>query len=489
MESFNQWDEPQRQSPAAVFILLWSTAIKMIKRFWPLLAVYFFKGEKSADSPMLLWFFIGFSLLTLGGTVITYWFKKYYIRKDTLIIQSGWLKKKTLSIPIHTIQAVHLEQNVWQQAFNVAKITFDTVGSEDLDAQLDAITMAKAEQLKQLLAKEKYASTEEDESRQTPHSATYSLSFSDLMKLSLTSNHLEAFFILFALLFNVMDELRQILGGSDYFDTYGRQLLGQTGLLISAVVLAVTLLSMVFSIVRTLIRYYGFRLIETDQRWVISHGLFDKTNNILPLNKIQVVSWSANWLRRKIDYWTIEVQSVGQKEGGKTNLKIPVVSYSTVIQLARSYQDFSGIDEERSFKIESAYWKRRVGRHAVLLTLVPLVISYFWLGWQSLVFLMIFPYLIWNYYQWYRNFRWQTTRTGIQLMSGVFGRKFTLLNWVKIQQIHLHQNFYQRKRRLATLVFITAGGKVSLPYIQLSNAILLVDQVLYEVESMDGSWM
>src|SRR5690554_472990 len=155
----NHWQEPQRQSPAAIFVLLWSTAVNLLKGFWPVLVVYFFRDESNDDSLVLLWGFIGFSILTIGGAVIGYWFKKFHINDDTLVIQSGWLRKKTLSIPVHTIQAVHLEQNVWQQAFNVAKVSFDSVGSDDIEAKLDALAMGKAEQLRHLLMEKKAEST------------------------------------------------------------------------------------------------------------------------------------------------------------------------------------------------------------------------------------------------------------------------------------------------------------------------------------------
>src|SRR5690606_8857429 len=155
----DSWLEPQRQSPAAIFILLWNTAVNLLKGFWPILLVYFLRDERDDDSLTMLWGFMGFSVLTIGGAVIGDWFKKFHIKEDTLVIQSGWLKKKTLSIPIHTIQAVHLEQNVWQQAFGVAKVSFDSVGSDDIEAKLDALTMVKAEQLRHLLMEKKVKSS------------------------------------------------------------------------------------------------------------------------------------------------------------------------------------------------------------------------------------------------------------------------------------------------------------------------------------------
>lgn len=483
------WQVPQRQSPAAIFIMIWSTAINLLKGFWPVLAIYFFRGEKD-DSLSFIWALAGFGLLSIVGAVVGYWFKKFHITNDTLVIQSGWFKKKTLSIPVHTIQAVHLEQNLWQQVFGVAKVSFDSVGSDDIEAKLDALPMAKAEQLRELLMEKKAMnSLDTQEILQEKALPTYALSFSDLIKLSLTANHLEAFFILVALLINILDEVKRIFGGNDYLDTYGRSLLGQTMFVLTFLLMTVIIVSMLFSIARTMIKYYGFQLTDADRRWIISYGLFDKTKKIVPLNKIQILSWKANWLRRKIDYWTIQVQSVGHKENKKSNIHVPVVSFERVNQLVASYQSYEGFDPDKSLAINSAYWKRSALRSALILTLVPAIILYFWLGWQALAALLLYPLLVWNDFQWYRNFRWQTNARGIQLLSGVFGRKYSLLNWKKIQQVHLYQNLYQRNRGLASIVFVTAGGKLTLPYIPLPTATRLVDQVLYEVESKVENWM
>lgn len=317
----------------------------------------------------------------------------------------------------------------------------------------------------------------------------YRLSFSDLIKLSLTANHLEAFFILAALLINILDEVKQIFGDSDYLDTYGRSLVGQTMFVLTFLLVIVIVVSMLFSIARTMIKYYGFELNDADRRWIISYGLFDKAKKIVPLNKIQILSWKANWLRRKIDYWTVQVQSVGHKQNQKSNIHVPVVSFERVVQLVGDYQPYKGFGIERSLTISPAYWIRSASRRSVILTVVPAIVLYFWLGNLALTVLFFYPFLVWNDFQWYRNFRWQTCEMGIQMQSGVFGRKFSLLNWKKIQQVHLHQNLYQRNKGLASIVFVTAGGKLTLPYISLSMAHRLVDQVLYKVESKAENWM
>src|SRR5690606_33361578 len=135
--SYN-WNEPQRQSPAAIFIMLWSTILKVLKGFWPVLVLYFFKDQSDENSFSIIGIVAVFSGISIGATIINYWFKKFYIDDDQLIVKSGWLQKKTVSIPFANIQAVHLEQNIWQQALDVAKVSFDATGSEKVEVQLDA---------------------------------------------------------------------------------------------------------------------------------------------------------------------------------------------------------------------------------------------------------------------------------------------------------------------------------------------------------------
>ncbi len=78
---------------------------------------------------------------------------------------------------------------------------------------------------------------------------------------------------------------------------------------------------------------------------------------------------------------------------------------------------------------------------------------------------------------------------GIQLYSGVWGRKYTLLTWKKTQQVLIKQTYHQQSHELATLSFITAGGNVELAYIPYQQAIQLTDYILYYLESRNESWM
>src|SRR5690606_24503148 len=136
----------------------------------------------------------------------------------------------------------------------------------------------------------------------------------------------------------------------------------------------------------------GFELIDSGKRWAISYGLIDRSKLVVPISKIQILSWSANWVRRRVDYWTVQVQSLGGKESKKTNILIPLTSFEQVIQLAGGYQEFKGIDYEKSNKIEPEIWRRKSLFAGLTLIILMLGLGYFWISYQAFWLLVIFPF-------------------------------------------------------------------------------------------------
>src|SRR5690606_23104592 len=144
---------------------------------------------------------------------------------------------------------------------------------------------------------------------------------------------------------------------------------------------------------RTMIKYYGFRLVETGGSWTISYGLFGKTKRLVAINKIQIIQWKASWRRRKVDYGTVQIQTIGNKENKKQNIHIPVISFQDVIYLVDVYQPFEEWDTERALMISSDYWKRSARRSLIIL-LIPTALMYVWLGWPALVILVLYPLMV-----------------------------------------------------------------------------------------------
>lgn len=486
------WNIPQRQSPAAIFIMLLQTAVRLVKTFWPILIVFFIRKQKDQEGISFLWILLGFGLITVITTILKYWFHKFYISNESLIIQSGWLKKKTLTLPLKSIQAVHLEQNIWQQFLKVARVTLDSSGSEKVEVKIDALTISKAEELKQLLLSRQETRPEGMLDTVKRENNVLRLSMTDLLKLSLSANHLEAFFILFGLSINLVDDVKKIfnIDGWEVMGDYAGKMEGQKILAVSILIIFVAIVSMIISIIRTMLKYYDFRLEDTVHGWKIFFGLITRQQLIVPFNKIQVLSWRANWVRRKLDFWIIHVQAIGHDEvKHKQRINIPVTCLEQVIQLSRCYQESPVFDVKQGSMIEADHWKRKLLFVAAPATVILLIIFYLIGGYTALWILLLFPVMAWYHHTWYLNFRWMANEEGIQMYSGVWGRRYTLLTWKKIQQVELKQSLYQRSHDLATLKFITAGGSVSLFYVPFDMAKQLTDRILYYVESRKDGWM
>lgn len=483
---------PQRQSPAAIIILMLRSAVVIGKTLWPALLVMLFRTKKENESGKIFLILLGFGVLTIAVTLIKYFFYRFYIKDNNLVIKTGWLKKKVLNIPLQSIQAVHLEQNIWQQAFGVYKVSFDSAGSEKVEARIDALAATKAEQLKELLLSHTGISITNIPNEFKETATVYKLSAADLIKLSLSANHLEAFLILLAVSMNLVDDLRKAFNfdGKGLLEKYADSIKQQMVLVVTVMLLLVAVISVLFSVVRTVLRYFDFTLTDINRSWKISFGLLNLQQKIIPYNKIQVFSWHTNWLRRRINFWLLDVQTIGHlKTKERQRSKIPLTSKEAAVALAGAYQQTKVFDPAGGEQIHQSFWQRQILFIGVPFTVITTATIAILAGWQSLWAMLLLPYFVWYFYTWYKNFRWKANQEGLQTYRGVWGRRFTLIVWSKVQQVKMTQSPYQLSHQLASITFITAGGHVKLQYISLATASYLTNFVLYLIESRNEKWM
>ncbi|HEX8333748.1 MAG TPA: PH domain-containing protein [Segetibacter sp.] len=491
-DNYEGWHVPQRQSPAAIFILILKSAIDLLKGIWPFVLIYIFRKKKEGAVLVFISMLICFTLLATITAFVRYWFYKFHIDDDKLVIQSGWLKKKTLTVPLKNILAVHLEQSIWQRVLQVVKVSIDSAGSEKTEVKIDALSVKKAEQLKAFLLSDVRSTQAQQTEEKIERNMQTRLSAGDLLKFSLTSNHLETFLIIISLSLNLLDDIKDAFNIDSWgiMESYAMKMASQTAMAVSILVIAVALLSIVFSIIRTVLKFFNYTIEEMPQGWKVSFGLTNHQQRIIPSNKIQILSWKANWLRRKINFWIVTVQSIGaNKMKPKEQIQIPITSLSRVFSLVPIYQNSEVFEVSEGARIEPDYWKRRTLTKGVIVTALIASILYFAVGIAALWTLILLLYFAWYFRKWYVVFRWQINAEGLQMYSGVWGRKYTLLTWKKVQQIQVDQSPYQRSHELANVTFRTAGGQVKLPFIKLSTATYLADLSLYYVESRDENWM
>ncbi len=80
---------------------------------------------------------------------------------------------------------------------------------------------------------------------------------------------------------------------------------------------------------------------------------------------------------------------------------------------------------------------------------------------QALVLLPAAPVLLPYYWFRYRSMRYRFTAEGVSMSWGILWRRQTVLNYARIQDIHLQSNFAERWLGIARIMVQTASGNAS----------------------------
>ena len=484
------WSIPQRQPVAGLVIVVLKTVWEILKRIWPLLLLMLFRRspeEGSNRGAFYEWIVIGFSLLALLAGVLRFYFFRFHILNNELIVKKGWLKKETLTIPLQKIQTVHIEQSILHEVLNIVKISIDTAGSTKTEVAIDALRRPMAEALRSQLLEEG-KDPAHDQATEAPGTPLIKLSGKDLLRLSLSANHLEAFFILLSFGLGTWDNLRNISDRA-VSDAEGLVRTGTT-LLWLFFVPALLLTVFVISTARIVFRFFDFTVFGSAAGYRIRSGLTNVKERTVVFRKIQYVSWHANWIRRLMRLWILEYHVSGSDEQKRAlKVQVPVTNPAYVPVLAENYAPLPHPEGREAVRVHPSYIYRRL----LMIGLFPTaaLLGIFWPQWgeRALVF-CAYPLLIALYLWLYqRKFRLWAFREELLIRRGFLGEEFILLQWYKLQSVVLKQSLYERRHHLATVVLHTASGRLTVRFIPVATARALVNYSLYQVERSQQSWM
>ena len=484
MKTFD-WSQPQRQPFAGLAIVFINTLWQVIKAVWPFLLLMLFGNRENGINryEMIGLFFLGFTILS---AVLNFIFFRFYIEDDKLVIKKGWFKKETKVIPLNRIQTANIEQGPLHQLLNVVKLSIDTAGSQKAEASIDAIHLGMAEELQKTLL----AARETTKDKEIPPQEMLPLlrlGTKDLLKLSLSANHVETFFILFSFGVGLYDNLKNI--DDNLFSKLKDLLPGFEIFPILALIIFVLLVTVTVSTIRIFFGFYDLRVLRTPKGFQIRSGLTNIKNRIISLPKIQYISWNSNWIRKKMGLWMLEYHVAGGDQlKNKLKVQVPVTRQEYIPVLTEGYHllpDVSGLTYLAMLR--SFVW-RRILVLAVfpLLILIPLA----WWFWEEMALWLLLYLFIIAIVSWcqQKKFRLWAMDDLLVIRKGILGEKFIILKWHKLQSIKLSQSPYQRNHGLANLVIYTAGGQVPLYFLPLGEAEQLRDFIVYKTESSLQSW-
>ncbi len=465
----NFWEEYSRQPFSAVWEILSKTLVQLLKGIWPLILVMFVRSEGETNTAQTI-IIILIPVIAFITALLNYLFFRFRITNEELHVKSGVFSRKQITLTLHKIQSVHINQNWIQKIFNISELVFDSPGSEDAEVKLQ-LTSSQA---KRLMSYVLIRSSEKE------------LSFTDLLKLGITSNHFETLFILIGVFLSFLNNIKDVLDDydEDFLEVSTNRILESSILFIIIGILAISFLSIVVSLFRTILTYINFRIIRIKQGFSISKGLINSSRKLVPFDKVQYVSWKTNWLRRRISMYLFEFHIIGGMEM-KNNLriKIPVTSEIALHKLALTYIPEIPEKFDGNLKVNSSFLYRNTLIYGILPSLI-FIIPLFLFADEKALLLILLPVYAFLYFELYsRKFLISWTSSLVHIETGVFGNRTIIVQWEKIQSVKISQSLYQQRKLLADLIIHTAGGTVNALYIPLEAARKLQNFALYKVES------
>jgi len=485
------WHIPQRQAAAGLLIMLYKTIFTVIKSLWVFILYLFFRPDKKGLD-FIEYSIIGISLFILFRSIVEFFYFRFYMANEELIIKKGFIRRKNIAIPLQKIQAVHIEQSLLHQALGVVKVKIDTAGTERTEAEIDAIHERKAEELKDFLMHERQQlAGDMPVEPAAPGVPIIRLKSADILKLGISANHIKAFFVVLATVISLFQNLKEVFGDSIIRTVEESSITNGLLASIPLLVILVMLVSVTVSMVGILLKYYDFTLSETPLAYKLRSGLINSRQFLVPFTRIQYVSCEANWVRRKIGLYNVEFHQVsGSRVNEKQRVKVPVTRASFIEPLFSHYHELIQQTAHSSHPIHPIYPLCRMLMAGVLpvFILLPVTQVAGWNAWMLLLLLWI-PYKFLNAYFYRKNFRLFISPDAFQVNSGIWGREVKVVKWYKIQQVKLRQSIYQRRKNLATIKLYTAGGYVKIPFIPLELAKMVQNYALYEVERSHRPWI
>lgn len=473
----------RRQPVQAVVQALIKAIVSIIKMIWPFALAYIFSSRRqnSEKGDVILIISLVFIVLTILYNLFEFFYLRYILSQNELVIKTGFLIKKEVVLPLEKIQAVHLDRDWLQRLMGIAKVSFDTPGTAKMEERIFLnyqVALALRDTVLGLRVPRPV--TEGSPEREMP---VISLSATDLLKLGISANFIKALIILTGFGFSRLDDLQSITGKSswDWVNWVDEKASAGSALLIISGITTVILFSIFISFGLVILKYANFSLTQSNRGFHIKSGLINLREKLVPFNKIQFITWEANWIRRHIPYYLFHYHIIGDHEiSDKWRIAVPATRKSFFPVLLQHYHPELPASTP-SLTMSKAYILRQA-MYALLLLLPVIIISIF-SGWeQGWRLAFIFPVWILVAELHRRNFRAAVSPGAVQVNHSVFGKSHTLLRWDKVVSVTVKQSIFQRRRSLATVVLYTGGGRVLLPYLSLEEANQVRDYALYKSE-------
>ncbi|MGE0018960.1 MAG: PH domain-containing protein [Draconibacterium sp.] len=488
---------PTRQSVKGLVLIFIFSVRQFMKMFWPAILVVVFQEKIFKDVIILGIAGIVLLVLLLIHTILYYLNFLFYISNGEFVLKKGYFRKKILTVPLDRIQSVNTKQNLIQQVLDVVTLEIDTAGSVAKELKIHALEKSFAVELQKQLRPVELKRTAVDSGLQEIETAGLSeevilkLTPSDLMRIGISQNHLRAGLIIIAFGFQIFQQIQDLF--KDKAEEYSNEFIGfvsnSNWALITFLIIFFLIVSILFSLFRTVLKYFDFKLTKKEGAYRIESGLLNKRNVIIPHGKVQELKWETGPLKMLFGIYHLVFKQAVSDQNRRQQLVDAPGCLTTHLEKLRT--DLFGENKlNDSLKIYSnPYYFRRL-----------------WLFYGWMPVLVSSPFLFDEWIYWLAVLVWLSVSAfycslilkkqyfsmnneQIIVSKGAISHQWTQMELHKIQAVEFRQSVFQKKRSLSSLSIMNASGSITIPFIDEIVAKQVYNYLLYHTEVSNKKWM
>jgi len=486
---------PTRQSLKGLVFIFLQSVRQAIRMFWALIAVLVLQ-KNMFDYKAILPIAGGvIFLLFIAHSVLYYLNFYFYIKDGEFILKKGYLRKKILTIPIERIQSVNTKQNLIQQVLDVVALEIDTAGTAGKELKIHALEKSYANALHELLSGNNEIESEDEEKIETSTSNTEKLILKleplDLLKIGISQNHLRTGLIVLAFGYQIFNQVQEIFKekADEYSGEFVNYMSSSSLALLIFLIVFFLIVSVLISLVRTLVKYFDFRLIKKENAYRVEAGIINKRNVVLPHNKIQELNWETGPIKKQFGIYTLVFKQAVSVQNKKVQLVDAPGCLTKHLELLKN--DLFGEDglAEKPKICTDNYYFRPLW---IFMGWIPVVLASPFLYTQWIFWAVAIIWLsltaLYSYFILKRSY-FRINNQQIRVSSGAISHTWKQMELYKIQSVEFKQTFFQKRRSLASLKFMNASGSIRIPYINDDLAKQIYDYLLFHTEMSKKSWM
>ena len=518
----------QRTSPFAIVFFIGGTArsarsiIHLVAMFGALAVLI----ERQPAAILVIPFGV---LAVIAGGVLQYWFFRFRLEDDRILIRQGVFQKTSLDLPFDRVQGINVERSLLDRILGLVTVSLDTAGSVTAEGQLPSVKTELADWLRTRVGaghppRDADAAREDDGqpagavTRATarrvgaPGKVVLKLTAGDIIRIGLANRNI----VLVAAILGLFGELMQINVSAVESAVESAEAAFQAvddrvrTLLVVGFVLAGLAVALALAIGGAFLRHHDFTLWREGTAFRSRAGLLTQKEVVVETAKIQQVTLSQNLLLRLFRGFRLRAlpaallpgQGVEETGIGMVEvLEVPFLKDPKAEELRSKVFGSEGgsltlLPRSRAFiRVSPHYIRALTMRMSAVSALIAAIILLPIGGARLAVgvgvimwWLASMPPAALLAWQRWRHQAYLHDDDGLASRSGFFGRKVDAFLFRKAQSVSVRQSPLQRRKGLATLQVQLACGQVSVPYMDHGTACRLRDCMLYRAESSRRRW-